>query len=259
MAIIIASLLALEHDPRAAVAFHNGENIIFNPRLLTQGCDPAMEMSEGLFTQSYPLIRLKEYITSPSSPKDSLLPIVNDIISMRSGTVGRDDIIFPSTTGSLDIVKRSGGKYGFVDSSGRVVIEAIYCDVKDFRESRAAVRHKGKWHYIDLEGNIIGEGRFDMATTFGCSLAAVRVGGLWGYINLSGEFVIKPTFRHASPFKEERAVVSDGMGYYYINTLGERVTSENFHWASPFSKGHAKVECRGEELTINKDGKVIDR
>lgn len=259
IAIIVASLLALERDSRLVDLYHNGENIIFDPCLLVAGCDPAMKMTEGIFADRHYSIKLKDYITSREVPTYSILPVINDIISSRCGMTSADDIIFPCSASLYDIVKRRGGGYGYVDSSGRVVIDAIYDDVKDFRESRAAVRLAGKWLYINLEGEMIGSGYYDMATAFSCSLAAVRVGALWGYINLDGEFAIEPTFHSAAPFKENLAVVSHGRGYYYINIKGERAIIGDFHWASSFSGGYATIESAGKELTIDKNGKVVDR
>ncbi|MCR8706378.1 WG repeat-containing protein [Campylobacter sp. W0066.2] len=48
------------------------------------------------------------------------------------------------------------GKWGFIDTSGKIAIEPKIDNVKlDFREGLAEVNLNGKWVYIDKKGNII--------------------------------------------------------------------------------------------------------
>lgn len=44
------------------------------------------------------------------------------------------------------------GKYGYVNTSGKVVIPLKYDDAKDFRDKKAQVKHQGKWIYINKLG-----------------------------------------------------------------------------------------------------------
>ena len=56
-----------------------------------------------------------------------------------------------------------------------------------------------KWGYIDKSGKIVIEPQFDDASSFSEGLAAVCLGdycplrGKWGYIDKSGEYVWEPT------------------------------------------------------------------
>ena len=58
---------------------------------------------------------------------------------------------------------RLNGKYGFIDKTGKEVIECKYGDTYDFHEGLAAVKLNGKWYYIDHKGNIVL--RFNLTRT----------------------------------------------------------------------------------------------
>jgi hypothetical protein len=131
-----------------------------------------------------------------------------------------------------------GGKYGYVDKAGLVVIEPRFDDVMHFSEGLAAVRvgdpDDGKWGYIDTSGRFVIEPRFAGASFFSEGLAAVTVDdffdGKQGYVNRQGEMVIAPQFVMAWPFVEGLAVVATGDGRdgtgdtRCINPRGEVVT-----------------------------------
>lgn len=134
----------------------------------------------------------------------------------------------------------TGGKYGYLDRSGAVAIEARFDDAMPFSEGLAAVRvgdaDDGQWGYIDPSGRFVIEPRFAGASFFSEGLAAVTVGdffdlyeGKQGYINRAGEMVIEPRFETAWPFADGVATVCVGrkmlsmMKASYINTKGEFV------------------------------------
>ena len=48
-------------------------------------------------------------------------------------------------------------KRGFVNTAGEVVIEAQWDDVRPFREGFASVESGGKWGFIDTTGRVISE------------------------------------------------------------------------------------------------------
>ncbi|EDJ0203504.1 WG repeat-containing protein, partial [Campylobacter coli] len=50
---------------------------------------------------------------------------------------------------------------GFIDKSGKIVIEPIFDDIWDFREGLAGVKLNGKWGFIDKSGKIVIEPIFD--------------------------------------------------------------------------------------------------
>ena len=81
------------------------------------------------------------------------------------------------------------GKWGFVDTEGKLVIDCAYEDAESFCNGFAAVYIDGKWGYIDTEGNVIITPRFETATHFtkeGTAAVKIDEGGneVWKLIQL---------------------------------------------------------------------------
>jgi hypothetical protein len=90
-----------------------------------------------------------------------------------------------------------GTKYGFIDRSGRIVIEPKFDLTFQFSEGLAAVQIDGKWGYIDKAGNLVIEPRIlSSAKDFHNGLAyIVTQNGEHGYIDKSGNYAWKPTLQ----------------------------------------------------------------
>jgi len=73
------------------------------------------------------------------------------------------------------------------------------------REARA---DGGKWGFIDRAGEVVIDPRFQAADAFHEGLAAVKVGDKWGYIDKTGKVVIEPGFDDAIGFSQYVVSVS---------------------------------------------------
>jgi len=123
---------------------------------------------------------------------------------------------FASSVG-IDPTKRKGagplfqaarnGYWGYIDQTGKVVVEPRFEAARDFFHGLAAVRSNGKWGYINEKGAFVIPARFDNARDFLEDLAPVRVDRAWGYIDTSGHTAIAPRFQAAAEFHEGRARV----------------------------------------------------
>lgn len=67
-----------------------------------------------------------------------------------------------------------GGKWGYVNKSGNVVIPIQYDIAHMFSEGIASVERRGKWEYIDPSGKLAIPASFDAAMPFCGGLAAVE-------------------------------------------------------------------------------------
>lgn len=91
------------------------------------------------------------------------------------------------------------GKWGFIDRSGKIVIEPKFDAFhywSHFREGDGllVIQVGGKWGYCDQTGAIKIAPRFDEAREFSDGLAAVKVGDKWGFIDQTGRVVIGFSF-----------------------------------------------------------------
>lgn len=135
-----------------------------------------------------------------------------------------------------------GGKAGFVDRRGKIVIRPPFKDSGAFSNGLAPVETENdKWGFIDTKGNMVVEPIYDWAFGFysATDLARVQLKEKWGYIDKKGALIIKPQFDDAAPFREGLAAVEIKGKWGFIDTEGNQVIPPQFDRASFFSEGLA--------------------
>lgn len=74
-------------------------------------------------------------------------------------------------------LKSSGGKWGFIDTKGRYIINPRYEDAHGFSNGYAAVKSGGMWGYIEPDGSWVYEPQFPWAGDFNkLGIAKVMLG-----------------------------------------------------------------------------------
>lgn len=133
-------------------------------------------------------------------------------------------------------------KWGYLDTSGRLVIPSIYDHARDFSEGLAAVNSNGKWGYINKEGSIAIKPAFRSAYEFKDGVARVQeMNKKYGFINQKGEFLIDPIHDEVYDFSNGLARLKSGIEYVYIHRSGDTVIHNGFTIAGNFKSGFAKV------------------
>ena len=87
----------------------------------------------------------------------------------------------------------------------------------------ARVKKANKWGYIDTTGNIVIPIKFNEVENFSDNLARVRKDRKWGLYDNTGKELIKPTFDYIGPFVNGVARVAIDAEEFYMNTEGLRV------------------------------------
>lgn len=157
-----------------------------------------------------------------------------------------------------------GGKWGFIDEHGQVVVGFRYERAEAFSEGLAAVRPGGesglREGYIDASGKTVIGPKFDVAHEFSEGLAAVYsyTSDACGYIDKAGEVVIPVQFERARRFSEGLAAVRVKGLYGYVDRAGKLRVAPQFVRAGEFYGGLAAVSVwRGDTLKtgyINQSG-----
>lgn len=104
--------------------------------------------------------------------------------------------------------KRGFGKieegYVMINETGSQVSKSIYQDAKVFMGGEyAAVKIDDLWGFVDTSGKMIIEPFYQDANSFSQGLAAVKIGNKWGFIDEKGEIAIEPIFDGAKHFNQK--------------------------------------------------------
>lgn len=172
---------------------------------------------------------------------------------------------------------------GFIDLQGKPVIKTDG-EARDFHEGLAAVSsERGLWGYVERSGKMVIEKQYGFADDFSEGLAGVVVRDKFGFINRNGEMVIPPRFtprrgqyswsplvatsrfsEGLAPVTTDREFAKPYKSYGYINRRGDFVIPPQFLTAQLFSEGLAlvvKVESVKDVITkvgwIDKSGEWV--
>ena len=173
-----------------------------------------------------------------------------------------------------------GLKYGYIDTTGKMVIKPQFDQVGFFSEGLALAKVGGtmtvsissfnmssasgqgmidvtgsKCGFIDNTGEMIIKPQFNDCKKFSEGLAPVKIGEKWGYIDKNVEIVIKPQFDNAFSFSQGLAPVKIGEKWGYIDKSGKVVINPQFDASYSFSEGLARIEI-GEDWRNRKWGYI---
>jgi serine/threonine-protein kinase len=150
-----------------------------------------------------------------------------------------------------------GDKYGYIDQTGRVVIQPQFDSADDFSEGMAVIRIGKKYGFIDKKGELLIPPQFDFTLDFSEGLAMVNIDNKYGYISKNGQFVIPPKFDDASDFYEGLTMVAIDNKYGYIGKNGQFVIPPQFDDAWDFLEGLARVKIDNKYGYIGKSGQFV--
>lgn len=141
------------------------------------------------------------------------------------------------------------GLWGYVDQSGRWLVEPVWASAGNYRRGYAAVQNQeGLWGCIDLKGNIVLPFQYSLLEPARDSwdyegplvFAFQEENGQTGLLTLNGPTCHIPLDSedfHIRSFQNGYGLCFSGYDHsysWYINALGETV-SEKFDWAGPLT------------------------
>lgn len=156
---------------------------------------------------------------------------------------------------------QKNGKYGYIDSNGKVVIPLQYDWCDKFSDGLAPVEKDGRYGYIDRTGKMVLFLQDDYAFPFSEGLARVEKDGKWGYIDRTGKVTIPWQYDVVNDFSEGLAAVGKEVGndwkYGYIDRTGKVVVPLQYERTYSFCEGFAVVEKDGKWNYIDHIGNAV--
>lgn len=108
----------------------------------------------------------------------------------------------------------------FIDKSGnkKFSVESSIAYVSNFNEALAPFKNSfDDWGYIDTTGKVMIYPEYKSAGRFSNGLAKVKIGEKYGYINKAGKVIVPAVYNDADHFKHSLAYVKLGLREGYIN------------------------------------------
>ncbi|MBK8699987.1 MAG: WG repeat-containing protein [Saprospiraceae bacterium] len=181
--------------------------------------------------------------------------------------------------------------WGFIDTSGRVLIPPAYDDVRDFKNGFAVANLKGKWGYIDTMGKVIigfkylnafdfnsgkalvqnfdkrfyyinstGEKEFDCpgneCSSFVNNFAIFKRNEFYGLLDQRGKISTSAQFTHLKPLSDDRFIAALGDNYGVIDSKGNWLLQPQFQRIYPVSDGLIKVKKSNQYFFLDEKGLV---
>lgn len=134
---------------------------------------------------------------------------------------------------TLKPFKADNGKYGYKDTSEKVIVRPIYSKANNFSEGLAAVcmEKEGmwRWGFIDEKGKVVIPFKWADAGDFHEGLAVVIAGfyldkkNQWGAIDKTGKLIIPLAFENLQDFNGGKALAEKDGREFYIDKTGKEV------------------------------------
>jgi hypothetical protein len=110
------------------------------------------------------------------------------------------------------------GKTGFVNSSGKWIIEPQFAEASNFHETVSFFRNSSKWGLLGMNGEIISESRWDEIKSFSAGIAVAKASDKFFLLGKSGQALNQEGFDQVCRLKE---------GYFLVEKDSKRGLLDN--------------------------------
>ncbi len=134
---------------------------------------------------------------------------------------------------------RENGKWGYMDSTAKLVIHPKYYSASTFREGLAAVRVGGRYGYIDENGRLVIAARYDFAEAFDHGIAKVYIASKPFFIDTKAKILFQHNFAELMPFGVHGCAIARTKSdrYCIVNRQGRALTDTCFSYIRNNQRG----------------------
>ncbi len=151
---------------------------------------------------------------------------------------------------------RVDGRWGYLDTEGRFVVNPYLFDARDFSDNVAAVRMQNyRWGLIGRDGQTVAEPTWDDLQPVRDGRARAKKGDRYGFVDAAGQEVIGVEYEDARSFSDGRAAVRQGQRWFFIDRDGKRpLGSLTFISAGDYGDGLAPVRTGNQWEYVDEGG-----
>ncbi len=131
---------------------------------------------------------------------------------------------------------------------GTQICHADFTELYDFSEGMAVFQHGIVYGFIDTTGDVIIQPRFEQAWRFENGTARVMVQEKQGLINKAGEFIVRAEYDKVYIPSSQRILVKQAGKYLFLNMQGDRVGASYLNATSYFGDIAAVANENGWHL-----------
>lgn len=149
---------------------------------------------------------------------------------------------------------KKDGRYGFIDSRGRLRIANRYEDVKPFSENLAAIKIRGRWGFIDHDDNIAIQPAFDKVSPFEQGVSRVTQKNKKGLIGKDGKFILPARYDSIIVnSRSEYTILQNGL-WGVISATGQIIIHPKYEQLTDVGNGFYIAGRHGKFGVLSKEG-----
>jgi hypothetical protein len=112
---------------------------------------------------------------------------------------------------------KQGGKWGYINDKGDVIVAPKYDTCESFRKGYGRIRMNGKWGIIDKSGTEIFAPKYDNILQ-GENGIFIYYDKNWGVMDKAGKILVAPTYYLMIPFDKDRSLARLGKDYSILKS-----------------------------------------
>jgi hypothetical protein len=129
--------------------------------------------------------------------------------------------------------------------------------VYDEREGLRGIRRDGRFGFIDTRGKLRIANRYEGIGFFSEGLAPVKIMGRWGFVNTKDQVAINPSFDTVTEFSNGRALAARQGRWGVIDKTGTWILQPRYDAVRALPQGRYLLETRNLRGLATRDGNVL--
>jgi hypothetical protein len=202
--------------------------------------------------------------TETTTTETKPLPVPNEMITLKlqEKLKGQYDNVWDVAEGFAAVLK--DGKWGFVDTSGKLVIPLQFEDPAQFNHGFATAKKDGKVGLINQSGNVLVPFLYDYIGSYNDGLFSARdFKSKYGFIDSANNVVIPFEYDEVniSWFSGGLAIVQKGNKYGAIDKTNKTAVPfeyDELGMNDGFEPGYAVGKKGNKVVLVDKTGKLVE-